>query len=592
LVQPLISDINFAHATSSSSLSGCENPDNCDDSFCINEDTRIQDESNNESLSDNSIEGEFDDGAEVTSPTDIPDTDSENMSFTPTTQEALIVPVSLDVYEVYVTRLYLEFLGRTPTPTEVSNWSNRLRNGSHTAADVAFGFYSSSEFQRRPGITNTVYVDILYKALLGRDRSSGEGLRWIGLLDSGLPREDVLSGFTGSSEFGTICRHAGLVQGTYTPPPGGMARVFIRRFYVEVLGRVPLANEDNNWHSGLVAGRHTGASVAHGFITSSEFQRRPGITNTVYVDILYRALLGRDRNPGEGLRWIGLLDAGLPRVDVLAGFIGSAEFGSICQQSNIQRGTYTPPPGGMARVFIRRFYVEVLGRVPLANEDNNWHSGLVAGRHTGASVAHGFFSSSEFQRRPGITNTVYVDILYRALLGRDRNSGEGLRWIGLLDTGLPREDVLAGFISSAEFVSICHQSNIQRGSYTPPPGGMARVFVRRLYVDGLGRQPTATEVTNWTNRLLSGSHTGASVAYGFFFSDEMRRQNLSNEQFVNRLYKALFGRDRNPSEGMSWVNQLQNGASRYSVYVAFVNSDEFNRICREHGITRGNPSLP
>ena len=45
-------------------------------------------------------------------------------------------------------------------------------------------------------------------------------------------------------------------------------------------------------------------------------------------------------------------------------------------------------------------------------------------------------------------------------------------------------------------------------------------FVTRFYQQCLSRQPDQPGLDYWTNSLLSGTLTGADVAYGFVFSTE------------------------------------------------------------------------
>jgi len=160
-------------------------------------------------------------------------------------------------------------------------------------------------------------------------------------------------------------------------------------------------------------------------------------------------------------------------------------------------------------------------------------------------------------------------------------------WSGRLRAGLPREDVFAGFVHSPEFTNICSSYGITRGNYTPPPGGMARVFATRLYRTTLQREPDLSGLNFWHNALSSGSRTGATVAAQFIFSPEMNNRNLKDEEFLEILYNALMGRDSDAGGRAFWLNQLRTGTNRYSAFAGFVYSVEFDRICRDHGIVRG-----
>jgi len=102
--------------------------------------------------------------------------------------------------------------------------------------------------------------------------------------------------------------------------------------------------------------------------------------------------------------------------------------------------------------------------------------------------------------------------------------------------------------------------------------------------------PDAGGLASWVNGLLTGRVTGAQVANGFIFSDELMSQNLSNENFLNIMYSAFFNRQPDAGGFKNWLGVLANGASRQYVLAGFVNSLEFNILCSEYGINPGSLS--
>jgi len=249
------------------------------------------------------------------------------------------------------------------------------------------------------------------------------------------------------------------------------------------------------------------------------------------------------------------------------------------------RPTFTVTAQPPIESFVIRLYQNVLGRNHDASGLKNWAAVLRKGV-AGADVAYGFFFSPEFQKQK-TSDATFVDILYRTLLNRNPDASGRANWLALLQTGFPREDIFSGFVNSTEFTKLCSNYGIIRGNYTAPPGGMARVFATRLYRTVLQREPDIAGLNNWQNALVSGSATGASVAYGFLFSPEMIKRNLDDDRYVEVLYNSMLGRSSDAAGKADWLKQLRNGASRYSVFTGFVYSKEFDRICRDHGIIRG-----
>jgi len=199
--------------------------------------------------------------------------------------------------------------------------------------------------------------------------------------------------------------------------------------------------------------------------------------------------------------------------------------------------------------------------------------------------------SREFINK-GYTDDEFLDVLYLALLGRPPDTEGKAFWLGRLRLGLPREDVFAAVAGSSEFDRVCRNIGITRGTYNPPAGGMSRVFATRLYWEVLGRAPDTDGLNWWHNELRSGRRSGANAVHSFIFSNEASNRNFTDEQFMEMLYKAMLGRGSDPEGKAFWVNRLRSGQSRQSVLATFVDTSEFAKVCRDHGIIRGTTPLP
>ncbi len=116
-------------------------------------------------------------------------------------------------------------------------------------------------------------------------------------------------------------------------------------------------------------------------------------------------------------------------------------------------------------------------------------------------------------------------------------------------------------------------------------------FVSRLYNLCLSRRPDDVGMNDWKGALISREKSGAVVAYGFFFSDEMKNRNLSDEEFVKLLYRVMMDREYDESGKEYWLQSLLAGVSREGVYRGFAESREFTEICGAYGIERGSVSI-
>lgn len=116
-------------------------------------------------------------------------------------------------------------------------------------------------------------------------------------------------------------------------------------------------------------------------------------------------------------------------------------------------------------------------------------------------------------------------------------------------------------------------------------------FVSRLYTVALGRDAEEAGLNDWTNRLLAKQENAAQVARGFFFSDEFKNRNYSDEEFVELLYQTMFGRAGDGGGTQYWLSCLENGVSREYVYHGFAESQEFSELCSNYGLDRGSVTL-
>ena len=124
-----------------------------------------------------------------------------------------------------------------------------------------------------------------------------------------------------------------------------------------------------------------------------------------------------------------------------------------------------------------------------------------------------------------------------------------------------------------------------------------RALVTRFYFTMFSRKPEDGAVDKWTNRLMNKESNGEKLARSFALGQECEAKKYSDEEFVKRLYTTFFDREGSAEEVQNWVDKLKAGKSREFVVAGFVNSNEFDKFCKECGIERGtmkvnNPDVP
>ena len=240
--------------------------------------------------------------------------------------------------------------------------------------------------------------------------------------------------------------------------------------------------------------------------------------------------------------------------------------------------------------YVSRMYETVLERNDDAVGIADWYVRLMGGTCNGADVAYGFFFSPEYVPKAK-TDDEYVRNLYKALFDRGADETGCNVWMEQLQGGVPRINVLKGFVDSGEFERLCGGYGIAQGTIDMEENGeviyYSDQFVRRMYQEALKREADLKGLESWKSKLISKEASGAEVAYGFLFSNECSGQNLNNAGFVDLLYQSLFGREADEKGRNIWINQLNNGMKREYVFADFVNSKEFEVLCNKYGIEKG-----
>ncbi len=236
--------------------------------------------------------------------------------------------------------------------------------------------------------------------------------------------------------------------------------------------------------------------------------------------------------------------------------------------------------------FVERLYNELLGRKSDKNGKAKWVAQLESGK-TAAEVSEKFVLSTELKSKK-LTNSEFVTRMYKTFLNRTPSAKEVTRWATTLDNGCSYAYILKGFVASAEFGRLCAEYGITAGKYTPAENRdqneKLTAFVSRMYTKVLKRNYDITGLNNHTGRYLRGEKTAAQIAQGFFFSAELKSKNLSDEEFLTRLYAAMFNRNPDAGGKSRWLKKMADGMTREQVFSGFANSTEFKNFVKSAGI--------
>lgn len=269
----------------------------------------------------------------------------------------------------------------------------------------------------------------------------------------------IPAGYYGESEVTLTAPENGIYRETTLTVPivvTDAVQDFVERSYSLILGRKADPDGLKAWTDGLKDGTFTGGSIVWGFINSDEF-RLSGKTNAEKVEILYQVMLDRGSDPAGREAWIGCLDDGMSENAIAAGFVGSIEFGTVCEDYQISPGTVTVTEARdknqQVTSFVSRCYREALERGADASGLNGWCEIILTKAATPQTVAQGFVFSPEVTLKK-MGDNLFVDMLYRLYMGRAADPAGRAAWVSVLEQGASREQVSEGFARSTEFTAI------------------------------------------------------------------------------------------------------------------------------------------
>lgn len=246
-----------------------------------------------------------------------------------------------------------------------------------------------------------------------------------------------------------------------TVDPRDPVEAFVTRLYRVCLLREADEGGFDHWVNRLKGRQMTGAQVAVGFYNSQEMINRR-LSDSDFVERCYTGIMGRASDAGGKQNWMDKLSSGFSRKYVVSGFFRSREFGEICDQYSINRGTYDSDEprdrNGGVTGFVTRLYTKILGRNYDEGGLNNWCGVILQKpvKTTLLDVALKFLHSQEFRNKE-LNNVEYVKVLYRTFLNREADTGGLAHWTGKLAGGVTRDRIAESFANSVEFAQ-CIQS--------------------------------------------------------------------------------------------------------------------------------------
>ena len=237
--------------------------------------------------------------------------------------------------------------------------------------------------------------------------------------------------------------------------------------------------------------------------------------------------------------------------------------------------------------FVSQIYTKVLNRQAGNEEIEYWGLQIYSQATSPSQMIATLIETDEFRNKE-LTDEQYLQLLYVTLFNRKMDAG-GDYWLGELGKGSTRLYILAQLSQGEEFEKRCNEYNLVPGSINLEKNidkkNQVTQFVYRFYNTCMGRCPDSEGLQYWVDALSEQHSSVKEVVYFFIHSEEITQKNLSNEAYLEILYKSFFGRESDNQGKAYWLNSLENGTySKDDLLRQFVYSAEFNGICGQYNL--------
>lgn len=135
--------------------------------------------------------------------------------------EGFVRAADTNAIRTFVTSLYRDCLGRTPDPSGLDDWVNRLSTHQISGKQCAYGFFFSDEFASKANsMSDSSFVDCFYKVFLNRSADPYGKSYWTNAIQSTFYDTTILfTGFADSDEFAQKCASYGIDVGEHIEVP-------------------------------------------------------------------------------------------------------------------------------------------------------------------------------------------------------------------------------------------------------------------------------------------------------------------------------------------------------------------------------------
>jgi hypothetical protein len=438
-----------------------------------------------------------------------------------------------------ISDIFNTYLGRAPSPTELSNLLMALQAGQ-TPEQILTGVLSSPEYFTHTGATDIGFINHIFQDALIRKIDAGT-LNGFLFQAEITPRTTIANVLDQSTEY-----QANLVAG----------------YYSRLLGR-PASNSEIAARIMQFQQKATDEQIVANIIGSDEYFGKKGGTNSSWLTAAFNDILGRPANSAEQALFLGELTSGVSRETAALQLLSTQEYKTDLLENAVNTN---PKP----------FFPTYLNRQPVAAEVASFTAALLNGVTDEAVISTLLASAENFQNNgTGSTQAVqdqnWFNTAFMTVLGRSPGAA-GQAFLTFLSNAEQAErNVFSQAVPSSDeyFTKLITDVFIHYLQRVPGPAGIS--FWLPFVKQPSGGPGTPSPDEQFVATILSSSE---------YFADQKDpvSQLSTNTTWLTSLYQKLLRRVPDPGIN-TWHDFIENGyqAQRQAVATALDTSTEYRR---------------
>lgn len=283
-------------------------------------------------------------------------------------------------------------------------------------------------------------------------------------------------------------------------------------------------------------------------------------------------------------------DNKMSRSEVIESVLLSEDFKNVCKELMIDEkniGKYTVVKANdeidkdKATGFINDIY-KISNITITSDEKDKKVNNVINSKLSGSAIIKSIVESEEFKNL-GLTDEEYVKTIGKICLDEDLSSDEVNKYAEQLISGTNRNELLKTFINNNKFVTKCNKFGLEKGEYTASKivstSKLAEEYVKNAYEELINKN--SDNLGNIKQEVASGKTTVTKMLQTFIESNAFKNRNLSNEDYVNSLFKASLNREPSSEEKEKYTKELET-ASKEDIFKEIVDTNEFKKLCNKN----------